>query len=90
MSKQFVEQYTSIQTSINGNLQTIKDLLRQTQKLYDIAGRLDENDENDKEIKTEIVAEIDKMQGTIDQLISQTEVLFKAYKRAYELAFSNA
>jgi hypothetical protein len=75
MSKEVIEKYEDLRMSINGNLNTIRSLLNQADKLNGLVGSLSDDDEQKKDLEQSIK----ELYKIINDLIKQTNILFKQY-----------
>ena len=88
MKNNFKEQFRSIQSIIKTNASTIKDLIKQSEKLEEIINELS-NTPGNTEIKNSLEELKGKISESIETLIKQTQNLFEAYEKLIEEIFGN-
>ena len=88
MKKNFKQQFQSLRSIIQTNVDTLKKLLEQSDELSKIITVLRESSGG-----TEVVEQLSDLKknvsNSIDILISQTEQLFNSYDRLVEEIFGN-
>lgn len=85
MIKPTIQQgYRNIRELIKKNVDTIIVLVDQAQNLEKIVNSINETGETEKELKTKLEAQIQKLRDTISNLVNQTDELFKSYDEMVE------
>jgi ABC-type transporter Mla subunit MlaD len=88
MKQQLLEQYKHIQAILKSNVDTIGSLIRQAESLSLIAENLSGADQASMDTKEQLTTNIDRVQESIDKLITQTQELFVLYDKFADELFS--